>query len=135
GARVGGGYFPPDVAAEIRKLLNPINITSVSQAMATAAMDDQTHLQQVVAQTSDIRNKFARDLRELRIQVPSSYTKFVLLRFDTPEVAGMVDQALRAQGLLMRGMAGYGLPNCLRATICAPDVMERALIVFRQGMG
>jgi len=135
GARVGWGYFPPDVAVEMRKLLNPNNISAVSQAMATAAMDDQQYMQKVVAQTSDIRDKFARDLRELGIQVPPSYTNFVLLRFETAEMAGQVDQALRAQGLMMRAMGGYGLPHCLRATICAPDVMERALSVLRQGKG
>ena len=135
GARVGWGYFPTDVAAEMRKLLNPSNISSVSQAMATAAMDDQAYMQRVVAQTSDIRDRFARDLRELGIRVSPSYTNFVLLRFDTPEMAGMVDQALRAEGLLMRDMGGYGLPQCLRATICDPDVTERVLTVLRQGKG
>ena len=135
GARVGWGYFPPAVAAEIRKLLNPSNISGVSQAMATAAMDDQPYMQKVVSQTSDIRDKFARDLRELGIRVPPSYTNFVLLRFDDEQTAAAADQALRADGLMMRSMGGYDLPHCLRATICAPDVMERALAVFRQGMG
>lgn len=134
GARVGWGYFPPAVAAEMRKLLNPNNISGVSQAMATAAMDDQEYMQKVVTQTSDIRDRFARDLREMGINVPPSYTNFVLLRFDSEEVATQADQALRAEGLLMRRMGGYGLPHCLRATICAPDVMQRALAVFRQGM-
>ncbi|MEX0305581.1 MAG: histidinol-phosphate transaminase, partial [Leisingera sp.] len=37
GARAGWGYFPLEIAGEVRKLLNPNNISIPSQAMAAAA--------------------------------------------------------------------------------------------------
>lgn len=131
GARVGWGYFPPAVAAEVRKLLNPNNVSTVSQAMATAAMRDQAHMRDVVHNTADIRDEFSQRLRELGLTVPQSHTNFVLIGFDNAEVAQRVDDALRAQGLLMRGMGGYGLSHCLRATVCCDDVMNRAFEVIK----
>jgi histidinol-phosphate aminotransferase len=131
GARVGWGYFPPDIANQVRKLLNPNNISIPSQAMATAAMRDQAHMRDVVTKTAQIRDRFVSDCRNLGLSVPSSHTNFVLLRFDSTEQAQLADKALRTDNLLMRGMGGYGLSDCLRATICKPEIMDRAQSVLK----
>lgn len=132
GARVGWGYFPPEIVNEVRKLLNPNNVSISSQAAASAAMRDQSHMQQVVAETARIRDRFADKCRELGLSVPTSYTNFVLLRFASGELAKQADAALRSENLLMRGMGGYGLSDCLRATICQEGIMERALNVLKR---
>lgn len=132
GARVGWGCFPSDIAGELRKLLNPNNVSIASQATAAAAMRDQTHMQGVVERTADIRDRFSAECRKLGLSVPDSHTNFVLLRFDSAEDAARADAALRSSNLLMRGMGGYGLGNCLRATICAPEVMDRARDVLKE---
>ncbi|SLN63425.1 Histidinol-phosphate aminotransferase 2 [Falsiruegeria litorea R37] len=131
GARVGWGYFPAKIGAEVRKLLNPNNVSIPSQAAAAAAVRDQVHMRDVVARTAEIRDRFADDCRAMGLHLPQSHTNFVLLRFASPEQAQAADQALRAENLLMRGMGGYGLSDCLRATICAPEVMDRARDVLK----
>ncbi|TMV06857.1 aminotransferase class I/II-fold pyridoxal phosphate-dependent enzyme [Ruegeria sediminis] len=131
GARAGWGYFPPDVAGQVRKLLNPNNIAAASQAAAAAAMRDQDHMRGTVARTAEIRDRFAAQMRVLGLEVPAAHTNFVLLRFASAEVARRADAALRAEHLLMRGMGGYGLPDCLRATICAGQIMDRAHDVLK----
>ncbi|UWQ35503.1 aminotransferase class I/II-fold pyridoxal phosphate-dependent enzyme (plasmid) [Leisingera sp. M527] len=131
GARAGWGYFPPQIAGEVRKLLNPNNISIPSQAMAAAAMQDQTHMRDTVAKTAAIRDGFAAGCRSLGLTVPQSHTNFVLMRFASPVQAQAADTALRAEKLLMRGMGGYGLSDCLRATISSQDVMDRTLAVLK----
>ncbi|MBQ4825163.1 aminotransferase class I/II-fold pyridoxal phosphate-dependent enzyme [Leisingera sp. HS039] len=131
GARAGWGYFPPQIAGEVRKLLNPNNISIPSQAMAAAAMQDQAHMRDTVAKTAAIRDGFAAGCRALGLTVPQSHTNFVLMRFASPVQAQAADAALRAEKLLMRGMGGYGLSDCLRATISSQDVMDRALAVLK----
>ncbi len=132
GARIGWALMPPQIASQVRKLLNPNNITAVSQAMSAAALRDQDHMRQVVADTAAIRDRFADAARGLGLTVPESHTNFVLLRFDNAGAAQRADAALRAAGLLMRGMGGYGLPDCLRATVCKQSVMDRALDVLQE---
>ena len=131
GARVGWGCFPPAVAAEVRKLLNPNNVSTASQAMAAAAVQDQGFMRQSVARTAEIRDDFAEGCRALGLQVPPSHTNFVLLGFAGAAQAQAADKALRRNGLLLRGMEGYGLPDCLRATVCAAPVMGRCLDVLK----
>ncbi|WP_171229393.1 histidinol-phosphate transaminase [Ruegeria sp. HKCCA4008] len=131
GARAGWGCFPSEISGEVRKLLNPNNIAIASQAAAAAAMRDQAHMRNVVARTAEIRDRFAQECRELGLSVPESHTNFVLIRFASTAQAQRADTALRAERLMMRGMDGYGLSDCLRATICAPEVMDKARDILK----
>lgn len=126
GMRVGWGVFPSDVAANVRKLLNPNNVSVCSQAAAAAAMADQSYMRKVCAETIARRDRFAEQMRVLGLTVPRSYTNFVLIRFPDATAASKADVALRSEGILMRGMKGYGLPDCLRATIAGSDDMALA---------
>lgn len=117
GLRVGWGLFPPAIAGEIRKLLNPNNISIASQAAAAAAIEDQDYMREVCRTTATRRDRFRRDLLALGLEAPPSFTNFLLIAFPDAEAARRADSALRAEGILMRGMAGYGLPQCLRATV------------------
>ncbi|MGI9407475.1 MAG: pyridoxal phosphate-dependent aminotransferase, partial [Hyphomicrobiaceae bacterium] len=136
GFRIGWGVFPPAIANEMRKVLNPNNVSVTSQAMAAAAMRDQAYMRTVRRETVDLRDRFAEQMRGLGLTVPESHTNFVLLRFSDAATAQRADRALRAEGVLLRGMNGYGLPDCLRATIGTAtdmDFVADLLTSWRQG--
>ncbi|MEM9735556.1 MAG: aminotransferase class I/II, partial [Pseudomonadota bacterium] len=59
-----------------------------------------------------------------------SRTNFTLIPFASPEDAASADRALRAEGVLMRAVAGSGLPHALRATIGQPDEMALAATIL-----
>jgi histidinol-phosphate aminotransferase len=117
GMRVGWGYFPPKIGAEVRKLLNPSNISGVSQAAATAAVQDQSYMKETVALTATQRDRFFDHVRDLGLVAPESYTNFVLVKLPSTDTAASAENMLRNEGILVRGMKGYGLPDCLRITI------------------
>ena len=126
-ARVGWGLFPNEVAQQVRKVLNPNNISTLSQRAAEAAVRDQSYMRETCLMTSTIRNRFSDALRELGFPVPKSTTNFVLIPFETPDEAASADRLLRSKGILMRNMRGYGLPQCLRATIASQQTMDTVI--------
>jgi histidinol-phosphate aminotransferase len=130
GARIGWGLFPPAVAAEIRKLQNSNGVTTASLAMAVAAVEDQDYMRGIVSATRAIRDRFAEALRQAGYSVPASHTNFVLIGFADAAHASAADSALREAGIVMRPMRGYGLPQCLRATIGPQPVMDEALRIL-----
>ena len=135
GARVGWGLFPPDIATHTRKLMNPNNISAVSQAMAAAAIRDTQWMQGVVAKTAEARGRLTAHLRAAGYLIPESHTNFVLIPFPNPEAADKADRALRKDGILVRGMGGYGLHHCLRATIGPSHVMDRLADILTEMAG
>jgi len=125
GLRVGWGLFPAAIGREVRKLVNSNNVTSVALAMATAALRDRAYVSDVVGRTAVIRDRLAGQLRDAGFEVPSSFTNFVLVRFSGEAEAALADERLRADGLIARKVAGYGLRDCLRITIGPEDEMAR----------
>ncbi|MSP83824.1 MAG: aminotransferase class I/II-fold pyridoxal phosphate-dependent enzyme [Alphaproteobacteria bacterium] len=121
GMRVGWGLFPPAIGGEVRKLLEPNNISAASQAAAVAAANDRAHMHAVVAETVARRARFTQSLHALGLDVSESHTNFVLIRFADASAVARADRVLRSEGIVMRGMAGYGLANALRATISTDD--------------
>ena len=132
GARVGWGLFPPAVAAEIRKLLNPNNISTTSQAAATAAMLDQSYMKETCELTLTLRDKLRIRLSQLGLDCPDSYTNFLLINFKSAAAADHANHMLRSHGIIMRGLASYGLPHCLRATVVSEKAMQLAGDILQQ---
>ncbi|MEM9141050.1 MAG: histidinol-phosphate transaminase, partial [Pseudomonadota bacterium] len=135
GQRIGWGVMPEAIASDVRKLMNPNNVSAVSQAMAAAAMADQPYMQGIVRRTTDERTRFCEALDGLDLAPVSSDTNFALIPFADAAEAGSADQVLRKRGVLMRGVAGYGLAHCLRATIGRPDQMDAAIAALRAWRG
>ena len=52
-----------------------------------------------------------------------SVGNFVLIHFPTPKgrTRRAADEFLKARGIILRRVAAYGLPNCLRMTIGTED--------------
>ena len=125
GMRVGWGVFPHEVAEQLRKILNPNNISATSQAAAAAAMRDQAHMRKVQEEIAERRDRFGARMRGLGLWVPDSHTNFALVRFASAKAANAADTVLRSEGIVMRMMGGYGLADCLRATIGGEEDMQR----------
>lgn len=130
GARAGWGVFPPAVAAEVRKILNPNNVSAAGQAMAAAAAREQDYMRGVTEKTAAVRGDFTARLRAAGYAPPESRTNFVLIPFAGAQAAARADAALRENGVFLRGMSGYGLAHCLRATAGGEDVMARCAAVL-----
>lgn len=131
GFRVGWGCFPPEIAAELRKVLNPNNIATASQAAAIAALQDQTYMRETVSLTRELRDFATEQLEDLGLQVAPSHTNFVLIDLKNRQAAENTDAALRQRGIFLRPQAGAGLPGCLRMTIGPKESLTAALDVLK----
>ncbi len=130
GQRIGWGLFPPAIGAEVRKLQNSNNVTIVGLAMATAALADRPYMRETVTRTAALRDRFRGELVQAGYAVPESRTNFLMIPFADQTAARRADTQLRKAGIIMRGLSGYGLSHCLRATIAPEEVMRRALEVL-----
>ncbi len=136
GLRVGWGMFPPDIARELRKVMNPNNISAAGQAAATAALKDQAYMVETCRETVSLRNGLRQRLKQAGLDVPESFTNFILIRMGSAEKARCADAALRAEGVFLRPQGGAGLADCLRASIgVAHDLDIAAGILERWAEG
>lgn len=124
GLRVGWGYFPGDIRDQLRKVMNPSSVSLLSQVAARAAMQDQAGAAEARRLIASQRDYLTREISDLGWYVVPSHTNFILVDFETAARAAAAFEFLRNHRLVVRPMAGYGLPACLRITIGTPAQMQ-----------
>src|SRR5688500_3672399 len=125
GLRVGYAVAHPGLIAVMERVRESFNVNMVGLAAAAAALEDNAHLQSSLARNAEQRTELARALRGRGWFVHPSQANFLLVEFgaDTPAI----EAALLGQGVVVRPMAGYGLPDCLRITVGNADENQRLL--------
>ena len=132
GLRLGWAYCPPAVADVLNRLRGPFNVSAPAQGAGVAALQDQDHVDRSRAANTRILESFRDKAQALGLKAYPSAGNFVLLRFSgasrTAEGDNKAAEAaaayLKARGILVRQMAGYGLPDCLRVTIGTEEDMD-----------
>lgn len=117
GLRIGWGYGAPAVIDVLNRVRGPFNLSQVALAGAEAAVRDRDHIAHCRAENTRNRAWLAEALAEKGVASDTSTANFILARFADAETALACNAALLADGLIVRMVAGYGLPNCLRITI------------------
>ena len=119
GLRIGWALCPPAVADVLNRIRGPFNVSIAAQRAGAAALRDHDHVQRSVEHNELWRGWLTNAIRATGLQVDDSVCNFVLIRF--PQTPGKTsqdaDRFLSERGLILRGVASYGLPDCLRLTI------------------
>jgi len=123
--RVGWGYGPQEVIDVLNRVRGPFNVSGPALAAAEAAVRDQAYVAHCRAENARLRARLARALAEIGIPSDPSAANFVLARFRDAATAEAADAYLRTRGLIVRRVAGYGLPAALRITIGDEDACDR----------
>ncbi len=115
--RIGWCFGPARVIGVINRMRGPFNVNAPALAAAHAALGDADFLAQSKAHNAEGLAFFNAEAERLGVLATPSVGNFVLLRFADAQICQGADAALRAAGLILRGMQPYGLPDCLRASV------------------
>jgi len=117
--RVGWAYAPAAIAHAVDRIRLPFNTSIAGQAAAVAALADLEFQARSLALVEQWRPWLTQQLGGLGLEVVPSAANFVLVGFSTRpgKTAAEAEVFLARRGLIVRGVAGYGLPNHLRITI------------------
>jgi histidinol-phosphate aminotransferase len=121
GLRVGWGYFPPAIADMLNRVRHPNAVTAPGLAAGAAAIADRGHAAALRDANAERRAWLAGELGALGLRPYPSHGNFLLVSFGSKDRAAAAYQFLKAQGVILRPMAAYGLGECLRVTIGCLD--------------
>jgi histidinol-phosphate aminotransferase len=131
GMRVGWGYGARDVIDVLSRLRGPFNLSGPALAAAEAAMRDRAFAADCLAVNTAQRARLTEGLRGLGIACDDSAANFVLARFADEDAARGCDAFLKERGIIVRHVAAYGLPHCLRMTVGDAAGTDRLLEALR----
>jgi len=117
GVRLGWCYAPPHIIDILNRVRGPFNVNAPAMAAGIAALAEPDWVEKSVAHNTHWRATLTEGLRALGITVHPSEGNFILADFATATRAAAADAALKSRGLIVRAMAAYSLPQCLRITV------------------
>jgi histidinol-phosphate aminotransferase len=117
--RVGWGYMPVNLADAIDRVRLPFNVSIAGYEAAIAALGDEDFQRRSIELVERWRPWLTQQIGGLGLEVTRSAANFILVHFprDAGRTAADAEAFLGSRGYIVRGVGGYGLPDCLRITI------------------
>jgi histidinol-phosphate aminotransferase len=128
GLRVGYTVSSAGIADLLNRVRQPFNVNSAALAAAQAALADEDYLARAIAMNKAGLAQLATALTERGYACIPSVGNFIT--FDLGQPAAPVYQDLLRQGVIVRPIANYGLPNHLRVTIGTPEQNAAFLVAL-----
>jgi len=135
--RVGWAFGPKPIIDAVGRLRSPFNVSSAAQLAGIAAVRDQDYVEKIRLHNVKWRDVALQRLRGVGLKVANTHANFVLPEFPTTEgqTAADADTYLQSQGIVVRRVENYGLPNHLRITLGNDSDMNKVLDALSAFMG
>ena len=117
GLRIGWGYGPANIIDVLNRVRGPFNLSDTQLQTAEAAIRDREYAEKCRMENGRLRVWLSEALAKIGVPSDVSCANFILARFADQAEAEACDDYLQSKGLLVRRVAGYKLPNCLRITV------------------
>ena len=122
GLRLGYAYTTEEIAEYIRRLYKPFILSILAIEAGIAALTDEVFLAETTGLVKAERPKIYAALDDLGMQYWPSQANFVQIK-PTTDAEQMAEDLLR-EGIMVRPVAGFGSPGCLRVTVGTADANE-----------
>ena len=114
GLRLGYAIAQPECIDLLNKVRQPFNVNAMAQAAGVAALSDTAHLERTRKLLHAGQVQVRDGLKRLGLDPVDTVTNFMLFRF---EKAAALTAALTQRKVIVRPMAGFGLPDYVRVSI------------------
>jgi histidinol-phosphate aminotransferase len=114
GLRIGYGITSPEVAGLLSRVRQPFNANVPALAAAVAALQDEEFVERSYDGNKAGRLQLLSGLKTLGVECLPAYGNFVTCKVRD---AVVVNEGLLNQGIIVRPLAGNGMPDWLRVTV------------------
>ena len=135
GLRIGWMHASVAVCDAVNRIRGPFNTSLMQQLAGVAALKDRDHFWAAVRHNNQWLAWITAEIRSLGLRVDDSAANFVLIHFPKAgKSAAAADAFLMKHGVILRGVASYGLPDCLRMTVGTEEQNRLAVSLIQQFM-
>lgn len=134
GLRVGYALSSVAVAELLNRIRQPFNVSRVGLAAAAAALADQDFIEKTRQMNDEQMRWLEKQFDTLGLGFVKSYANFIMVEVQVEMediTAASIHQALLEQGVIVRPLGAYGLPNWLRITVGVAEDNLRLIDTLR----
>lgn len=123
GLRIGYAVSHPEIADLLNRVRQPFNCNALALAAAVAVIQDDAFIQKAAENNRTEMQRYEAFLEKHQLDYIPSKGNFITVDFKQP--AAPIYEALLREGVIVRPIAGYGMPNHLRISIGLPEENDR----------
>jgi histidinol-phosphate aminotransferase len=132
GVRIGYGFAHEELIGNLLKVKLAFEPSSLAQAAGIAALADKEFLHRSLELNARGIRLLTDSLGELGLTVVPSEANFVMVVFADAGQAQRVVEDLLIQGIIVRPLAAFGLPHCVRISTGSDEGYERCVAAMRK---
>lgn len=132
GARIGYGFAHDELIRNLLKVKLPFEPSTPAQEAGIAALADKEFLHRSLELNARGLRFLTEGLRDCGLTVVPSEANFVMAVLASEEAASQLFEKLLAQGIIVRPLRAFGLPNCLRISTGTDEENRLCVEAFRK---
>ena len=117
GLRIGYGVSSPRLIELMNRVRQPFNVNHLAQVAAIASLNDKNFIEKSRSINNAGMKQLTDAFRALNLEFIPSYGNFVSFKLEDEKVAIMYYQHLLNNGIIVRPIANYDLPEFLRVSV------------------
>jgi histidinol-phosphate aminotransferase len=134
GLRIGFGVGAPEIIRLMMKVRLPFEPSGPAEAAGIGALQDDKFLLQTIEVNREGKAQWKAALTELGLTFVESAANFYCVIFESETEASRVLHKMERNGIIVRPLAGFGMPTALRISIGTPQQNARAIEVLTKVM-
>jgi len=132
GVRIGYGFAHERLIENLLKVKLPFEPSTLAQAAGIGALADREFLHQSLELNARGLTFLTDSLREMGLNVVPSEANFLMLVLPSAQHAARLTDDLVRQGIIIRPLASFGLPNCVRISTGTTEDNQRCVEVIHK---
>lgn len=134
GARVGYGFAHEELIRNLLKVKLPFEPSALAQAAGIGALADREFVYRSLEENARGLRLFMDAFVEMGLTVVPSEANFVMLALHDADSASRIVESLLRQGVIVRPLKSFGLPQCLRISTGTQTENERCVEAMRRAL-
>ncbi|MBW1779903.1 MAG: histidinol-phosphate transaminase [Deltaproteobacteria bacterium] len=130
GLRIGYGFASELMIDYMNRVRQPFNANTLAQAAATAALDDEVFVAKTLEAVRDGLSYLYQNLDAMGLEYIPTQTNFFLIK--APGGGKRVYEAMLKEGVIIRAMDSYGLPDYIRICVGLPEENQRFIETLKK---
>jgi histidinol-phosphate aminotransferase len=123
GLRIGYGFGSMKVVDYMNRVRQPFNANTLAQVAANAAIDDTAFVSKTLKVVSEGLSYLYKKIEDIGLEYIPTQTNFFLIK--VPEGGKKIYERMLREGVIVRSMDSYGLPEYIRINAGLPEENER----------
>lgn len=130
GVRLGYACGHPELLKHLARVRSSFSISALAEAAGLAAIKDRDHVRRTLENNAAGAAWLMERFREIEIRAIPTSANFIY--FETEGNANLVSQRMQDDGVIVRSLVPWGIPNGIRVTIGTPDQNETFMQVLKK---